>query len=185
MTRSTNSRRWTFAVVISVVILAVTSQSASAAEGDAYLNSCFSRVLTASCSAGTAGSNNLPVLLSPDNNFLYVGLWSGGGTSGNGAPGPRRRSGYRASDAALLHHDYGQRGTVHCRGSELRHAVQHGVRPRWHGPRRRRVRLAPSVRSQPHNRCAHAEGGSRRLLRRRWLHRDPRHKSVLRATRVP
>jgi Lactonase, 7-bladed beta-propeller len=62
--------------------LAIAARPADAAQGDPYLNGCFTAAATAPCVANTKGSRPGAAILSPDDRFLYAPANASGG---NGA----------------------------------------------------------------------------------------------------
>ncbi len=169
-------------VALSLRRSACLAPMASAAQGDPFLNSCMAVAASATCPAGSQGQT-FPVILSPDNRFLYVGLW--GSPAGPGRSGLRRESAERSAEPQLLRHDERQRGAC---------AVERpapALRTTWPWTATVEISTPPRCNSlvvydrNPTTGAVVPKAGGRRLLRPgRRLHGRPRHLPILRTDRV-
>jgi DNA-binding beta-propeller fold protein YncE len=70
------------ALVLALIAALLVPAGARAAEGDPYFHSCVAAVASATCT-GIGGGGSVPVVLSPDEKFVYTGM-TNIGASGNG-----------------------------------------------------------------------------------------------------
>ena len=69
----------TLALLTFLISLLAVPASASAAEGDPFLDACLTRTAQAPCTAGTGQAGSFPIAVHPNEKWVYVGVWASGG----------------------------------------------------------------------------------------------------------